>query len=141
MDGKQRLVRLPGLVEAPGTGSPGASAGRAAESSEPVPATPATSGSPLGSPESVTPAPVLASATEPSPTRPAIVAAKPAGATPAAPAAAAGPVAVVRGFIAALAMPGPVPDDAAIIAELRALEDLKSAAAARQVRITAAFDA
>ncbi|MFI5085702.1 MAG: hypothetical protein ACHP7K_07215, partial [Actinomycetales bacterium] len=40
--------------------------------------------------------------------------------------------------IAALASSGPCADDAAIIAELRALEDLKSAAAARQVRITAA---
>ncbi|MBT1001451.1 HNH endonuclease [Paenarthrobacter sp. DKR-5] len=51
------------------------------------------------------------------------------------------PSEAARAFAAALAVAGPCPDDAAVIEELRALEDLKSAAAARQARITAAFDA
>ncbi|MFI5086537.1 MAG: hypothetical protein ACHP7K_11480, partial [Actinomycetales bacterium] len=87
MDGKQRLVRLPGLVETPGTGGPGTSTSTSAK---------------------------------------------------AAPSGRATAAAAAEECIAALASSGPCADDAAIIAELRALEDLKSAAAARQVRITAA---
>ncbi|MFI5085813.1 MAG: hypothetical protein ACHP7K_07770, partial [Actinomycetales bacterium] len=88
MDGKQRLVRLPGLVETPGTGGPGTST-----SAEAVPSGRATA------------------------------------------------AAAAEECIAALASSGPCADDAATIAELRALQDLKSAAAARQVRNTAVFDA